>query len=833
MRRTVFPYIIFLMAVIAVCCHALAGEYGLRIKGDSYNVQENTTLVLSPDKPIKLYDDMVLTFSMTVRKEPVFGNILSLTFDNDSTVYCIIRRVSADSVRLALKYGDSLIEHPILFGFDTPVQVTLLMERYKRCLSLATGGDSLRLPLSIDACRNVRISFGRPLGRFENHEVAPVDIQDIKILGEGDRLLHVWELRQHTDSVCYDSVGGVKALAIHGHWLLDDHIRMKRIWHIRGNGLWQTAYDSAADEFLATDGKIVRRFRPESSDTVSEPGVGGMRAMPYSNNLLVLPADGTLYSYDLTSGQVSRYDTLAHSFGTLPGNSDQSHHYNHSVAFADSATVYTFGGYGFFRYSNELFRVRPGEGSVERVDYTPVIPPRNSAAACIVDGKMYIFGGFGNESGLQELDCQYFYDMYCIDLTTMRSSLLWRAEAPENDFIVTSSMVWNPTDSSFYVGTTSPDGAIARVYRNRPHWEFVTEKTDCEFSYRDFTFDLYRSDKRMYLVIDKRVDGDLHDISVYSVDLPLMASAQIEQTLPERSGGAHIWWFVVCGILIAGCVAAYRMRRSRHRVERTFEEAVAGDVLGVDEAAGASAPGSDEAKALRANSITLLGEFRIVDREGVDITGQFTPLLRNLLVIFLLYSREGGKGVAKESLDATLWGGMDRKKAQANRQVNISRLRMLLKSLDGIEIWKDSMSFGVSVTAACRVDYYESCAAMNDADGTSAQDILALYASPLLPDVPTEWLDPFKSAYSARVINMLSRVCRTAAVAEEWGTVELGASALLRHDPFSEPALQMLCHALFMQRRPGVAKTVYERFCRLYSEAFGDVFATPFADLYR
>lgn len=829
-----------ILAIFITASYCRAHDYGLRIKGHSYHMKDNTTLLLSPDKPFVLDDGMTIRFHMTIRQEQVFGNILSISPENGRTLYCMIPAHGNNSARVALKYGSEVVSHPARqkCGKETEVSITVDSHGHTRML---IDGRSVDISTRLSHARRLSLSFGRPLGRFENHETASVDIRDVKISRNGNDQYH-WMLRQHNDSVCYDEISHTPAVAIHGHWILDDHVCMKRIVHLREHGLIQTTYDASADRFIIADGRTLRRHDPATGITTTEVIAGGHRAMPHSNHLAYSPFTGQIYSYNLTEATVSTYDADTRRFSADVPSTYQPRHYNHSFALADSSTAYAFGGYGYFRYSNDLFRISTDRRQIEKMTYSPLIPPRNSAACCVVDGKLYIFGGFGNETGRQELDCHYYYDMHCIDLRTMKSRCLWKAEAPTNDFIVTSEMIWNPADSSFYVGTTSSDGAIARISMNRPQWNFVVRETGCPFNYRDFTFDIYRSDRlqQIFIVIDMHLDNNLHDISVYSVDMPLMPSAQITQSV---AAARPSWQAILTGVLatVAAAIGAWRITSGKKKKEpkpvtpsvpaATSAEAIPAENI----AAGDTTVGNPTTQPAGAKSkIELLGKFTVTDNAGNNITGTFTSLLRDLLVMMVLDSAPGRNGISKDLLDTTLWTGMDEKKAQANRQVNISRLRSLLRKLDGITVEKDRMAFRIATDATCHIDYYEALTRMVRYEAGGAPDprlATLLCRGPLLPEMSFEWLDSFKTEYSALAIKTLRRMSRTWLDLGNHDTTCRCAAGILLHDPFHEDALRLLCRCHCIQKNTGAAKAAYEKFCRIYSEAMGEPFTPTFAEI--
>lgn len=56
---------------------------------------------------------------------------------------------------------------------------------------------------------------------------------------------------------------------------------------------------------------------------------------------------------------------------------------------------------------------------------------------------------------------------------------------------------------------------------------------------------------------------------------------------------------------------------------------------------------------------------------------------------------------------------------------------------------------------------------------------------------------------------------------------------LFLHDPLSEEALTAKCSILFIQGKKGIAKSVYDRFCKEYRDSLGEEYKVPLCNLYQ
>ena len=71
------------------------------------------------------------------------------------------------------------------------------------------------------------------------------------------------------------------------------------------------------------------------------------------------------------------------------------------------------------------------------------------------------------------------------------------------------------------------------------------------------------------------------------------------------------------------------------------------------------------------SSILFLDGFQVWDKNGADITKSFTPILKQLLILIILYSVNNKKGISNVTLRELLWFDKTDESAQNNRRVNI------------------------------------------------------------------------------------------------------------------------------------------------------------------
>ena len=184
------------------------------------------------------------------------------------------------------------------------------------------------------------------------------------------------------------------------------------------------------------------------------------------------------------------------------------------------SSFYFFGGYGFYKYRNDLYRMKSGIGKMEQIKYDHPLYPRYSAAMAVVGDELYIFGGKGNKYGKQELSTHYYLGLYAINLKTKQSRIIWEKKDDNKETIMASSMYFEPSDSTFYAVSTDKGGTLWKISMKSPVYTEVSKPINNSLDYQDCDFNLYFSPthRKLFLVLDKILNNRTHDVKIYSIN---------------------------------------------------------------------------------------------------------------------------------------------------------------------------------------------------------------------------------------------------------------------------------------------------------------------------
>jgi two-component SAPR family response regulator len=243
---------------------------------------------------------------------------------------------------------------------------------------------------------------------------------------------------------------------------------------------------------------------------------------------------------------------------------------------------------------------------------------------------------------------------------------------------------------------------------------------------------------------------------------------------------------------------------------------------------------------LRKQSILLFGGFCVIDRDGNDITKDFTPMLKQLFLMILLYTNRDRKGLSSRRLKDTLWFDKSEESAKNNRGVSMSKLRQIFESVGDVRIIHNSSYWTVEFGEDVYCDYTEALRFFDSVSHDSSygtdelrQALTALSRGELLPNLQVEWVDSFKADFSNRLLDVLLALSqKEPALSDPLFCIDL-ADAIFIHDSLNENALSLKCTSLAKIGRNKLSQKVYESFAKEYRHLFDEEFAVPFEKIVR
>ena len=835
-------------------------DYGLSLKSHSVPGIERTTLYLDDNQPFSIKNDFIISFQMYVRaNEHDFGTILHLhTNTNQFIRFSFVAGEERNFPALVLNEGIININSPI--EREKWLDVSLHLRLKDNVIEIDYDNKKISAMAPLQGVKSVTALFGQMKEYLS--DVAPIDLRNVTITQDGKQIRE-WKLWKHNDTVCYDEIEGAVARAIHPVWLIDNHIEWKLVHQAKIPGKLDVAFNAREALFYLV--------RSQSIDVLDENGTlqkeiairGGYPAVEFPNHLLYDTLSNKLVSYYPKKGITSRFSFDTERWSNEIRNTEEASNYNHARTFnpADSS-FYFFGGYGFYQYRNDLYRMKYSTNQIEQVEYERPLYPRYSAAMAIVGDELYIFGGRGNKYGKQELSSHYYWGLCAINLKNKQSRIVWQKNQPQEEgTIMASTMYFEPSDSSFYAVSTNKGGVLWKISMKDSVYSEVSKPIYNESTYQDSDFSLYTSPShgKLFLVLDKILSNHTHELAIYSINMPLVNEVEIRQSTAGESINNR-WYLYTIGILLLLVLAGFVLYRfkynSKNKKAPATKKGTEKNVATTGKAQGLS--DVTESKTIPKKewmqesetiftetvnyydrsraSISLLGCFNVRDKDGNDITSNFTPRLKHLLILLILYTEKNAQGILASKTTEILWPDKEETAARNNRNVNLRKLRVLLESIGDMEVMIENNFLRIKWGTGVFCDYHTLITCTKQFEQEKSEELLnrileILLYGPLLPNTILDWLDDFKDDYSSYSIDLLKNLLDIEISRNHQDMIIRLADIMFLHDPLNEEALAAKCSVLVTQGKKGIARNLYDRFCKEYHDSMGETYKVPFADL--
>jgi DNA-binding SARP family transcriptional activator len=847
--------LVTLLACTAVAVQGQEIRYGLTFKSYEVEKEKRTGLDLTPEKPLSLPGVYSLSFDVKFHSggRYPFGYIFHI-IDREGNHIDFLLNDEKDTgtpkltfTCLSEELGGKTFDG-VKLAFDAWTHISVRIDTRRRLFTAAPGGKEFTGELP-PHCRfdEVKILFGKSnYPTLQVTDIPSMSLRDIRITdGKGKALYH-WPLMKYAADGVYDEIEGRFAACENPEWMINQHVFWQKQISFQTRLKPQITYNPDKNEIAAYDQYHFFRYDLGSGklqkDTVRNES-------PYeaqSNNLLYnhLSREYIYYHLELENErEVWTYDTLKHAWSHTPAAHylPDFWHHNRFISGSDS-NLYLLGGYGHHKYKDDLriYDFRTGAWSRTRLQGDAIPPHYLSGLGKSDDRHVLLFGGYGNLSGSQELSPRFYYDLYEIDTRTRRSRKRWSLPQPPENFVVANTIVVDTAAHAFYAlafptRQFHTSLSLLKFSTDQPEYAESGESIPAHFQDNLSFIDLYhaKASGQLVAVISSpagSVDDSVNTVSFHTLTYPPLSKDDLYQTEKNRSAGIVLPAAAALLILLtAGAFAFYRHSGKAHP---PAESKAAGEAP--HRRAAMPPPGGGA----ETGSVCLLGGFRVTGKDGSDITKEFTPMLKQLFILILLYTCKDPEGISSARLNDILWFDKSGESAKNNRGVSMRRLRRILQPIGQIRIISNNSRWTVEWEEDISCDYAQALLLVRRADESGPLSIDCLKrllsvvsAGSLLPDIQTEWIDPFKAGFSDRLVDLLLKTARQPEItADAQLRIDL-ADTLLIYDSLNEDALRMKCTALVGLGRNGLARDAYHAFAKEYQLLFGARFGYTFEQI--
>lgn len=834
-------------------------EYGLAFKSYEVEKENRTSLNLTPDNPMNLPDKFSLSFDVKLqRAHYIFGYIFRIVGKNNEHLDLLLSASKDVQMlpQLTVNQNNGEVLHNFVLGelglglnqwihFEVSIDIREQTTRisinnqkyaYNGCF-LKSGND-------------VRIYFGKNNDEdFQVSDIPIMTIKDIRIADGIGGLLAYWKLAQHVDNGVYDEVSRKFASCEYGKWLLDRNVFWEKQMTFTTKENPKICFNRDNNTLAVADKGYFYFYNIDEKNLKIDTVRAGFPSGSKSNDFFYDEVSQKYFSYNFKD-EVAFYNPVKKIWSNHKENIDYPDYWHHNRYLSKSKGLYyTFNGYGFHLYKNEINRYDFATRTWSRQDTAKMqdrMAPRYlNGLGEISENRLLLFGGYGSESGDQELSPHNYYDLYEIDLDAGTQKKIWTLEDVGQNFVVANTMIVDNSEKYFYALGYSHQKfetkmQLYRFSMERPEYELLGDTILYQFNDINSYADLYISKDSTSLVAvvaytDEKIGAST--VSVYTLAFPPLKRADLFQSETESN---LVWVCIIMAVIITVVIAGlilYRIRQKRkdagfsYTVDR-YDRSGGGDINNES-----AMPVVERLPVKR--SILFFGGFQVTDKDGVNRTGDFTPILKRLFLLILLYTMKDGKGISSLKLKDYLWFDKTDESAKNNRGVSLSKLRTIFEQVGDISIVNKNSYWTVTFGEGIYCDYCKALALMERLSDKSIpfelktlKRLLAIASvGELLPNIQTEWGDYFKTDFSNRFIDLSMDIATRSEYNLDYQTLVEITDAIFIHDPLNEDALKLKCSIFVKMGKNSLAKKIYTSFVNEYQVLFGTTFKEPFEQI--
>ncbi|WP_188133808.1 hypothetical protein [Chitinophaga sp. CF418] len=856
-------------------------SYGLAFNGHEAVAEKRTAFEIATGKPLCFSGVVRIEFDLNFvsYNHIYFGYILRIVNDNQNIDLIYDQKTSLFRVISGQHFFNISFSCDAYKLYNEWNRVSVTLDLKRQQIALAVNNKNVGSHAFSFKGNCFKFLYGaNDDERFHTRDIPPMRIKDIRIFHDEQLTCH-WPLAEVADTLCYDDIRQEPAKVKNGVWLKPGHQYWKTTGSFQLNGNAVVAFDQRNEQLLITgiDSIITYDLRQQQHARTA-------KAVEQENILVGCQSIYDTLSSQLYNVYIDHKKVAAYSSEHLQWTASfpdtiltEFWHANKFISPVDTA-LYIIGGYGQLKYKNlvQRYQLRTGQWEVLSTGGS-FFPPRYLAGLGLnaIGDTAFIIGGYGSMTGDQMLDPRGYYDLFAFDVRRKTFSKRFSLDSVYGSFTFANSLVIDAKRRQYYGLVFSKDSFNSRLQLiqgslDKPVYKLTG--TPIPYSFYDVQSfaDLYYAPGVGKLIAvtllydDQELRQRKTTVNVYTIDFPPLDLGSGEEKTTARKGLLSKWLiFMLLFFVVAIGTLWWRFRKISLQKRREDDTVVEGEPIkeeSVEEPHTAiepmvEEPYSEESTTVQPetdeqpeveeqpesprSSIRLFGPFQAFNGEGEELTGLFTPLMKELLLLILIYTVRTGQGITADELNEILWNGKSAKDAKNNRSVNLAKLKTILERIGNCMVNKKSVYWQFQYTENYFYLDYERFVSLTKrkvaADRAFIADLLKVVETgAFLAKTEYDWLDDIKAEVSNAVIDLsLGYLKEDKQAGEDAEFVIRVTNAVFLFDRLNEEALEYKCKSLIQLKRYSLANNTYEKFIKDYRDIYGEEFYKSFNDVIR
>ena len=849
----------FFIISVFLSCPVLAQSFGLGFSGHEVVQDKRSSLDLTPEEAFCFRQDFEISFELSFLPgyADYFGYILRLIRNDRQNIDLIYDKVPVREGHFRMISGDK--PPSISFTLDSS-HLFKCWNKFRlqfdfthdRLIFYCDKGVFTQNNIGLTKGDCFRISFGAsPYQPFKTTDVPPMKIRNI-LISEGGASKYYWPLNERTGLTALDTLHQRSALVTNPLWIKNTHYEWKPVKKMVINGIASVAFDPKTETvfLVGSDSLIKYSIAHSSGITITYKSTQDLQR---GNTSIYDRFTGSLYNAYLDQSLVTDFDFAGSRWNKKQEPHDVNFwHLNKFCSSADSS-IYFLNGYGHLHYKNTVYRYHIPTATLDKIPVNgDSLTPRYLAALGTNEtgDSAYILGGYGSQTGQQILNPKNLYDMVLFDVKKRTFKKLFELSPDKEEFVFANSLVIDEKKKEFYglrFNNDKYNSTLQLIKGSLEHPSIQPMGNKIPYVFHDiesFSDLFYSPVSNKFIAVTSFAEDSTNRtvMSIYTLDgAPVPEETVQAATSPD--GPPYYLYIMLALIVLSAGSLWFRRHNSRRRQSLGSQTSAhlplpegitplkTSPVAPPRQTQTGETP-EQQLQSTRA-AIYLFGDLQVFDKEGYDLTRQFSPLLKELFLLILLYSVKNGRGISSEKLNEILWFDKSEKSARNNRSVNIAKLKSILDKTGGCELSKDTGYWKIDSKAGLvAVDYQLYISIVNNKTTLDKQRVTDLAAitkrGAFLSNTEYAWLDSFKSEVSNHVIDTYLHFAGSVTISDDPEFIITLADYIFYFDAANEEAMQMKCKALVYLGKHSLAKQSYDSFVKEYKSIYGEDFGKDF-----
>jgi len=826
-------FLVYIMLPLSV----LSQEYGLSFKGQDFLLDERTSLDITSNKQLIVKDEFELTFDLKVElieRKGNFGYIFRAVNEDNKNIDLLLSNTATKKLIIVVGETETIIPINDSTFSDTrwsTINVKFSLSKNELVFSIA-GSKPIKKLAVFKNKESYKIFFGaNNYKEFSTSDVpSGISIRDIKLRQENKLIAH-YPLNQCGGNEAINIINNNNAAVKNGDWLLCYHKSWGENLISKVDGVQLMTFDKDLGEFYLLNKTALTKYNPKEKS---------FKTYPFSNDTLEISLDHRilfdhklkkLYCYLADKDQISEFDFETKRWDNYSLFKKQAlkqiyQHHNGLFSPKDNA-IYILGGYGQFTYQNQVKKIDLNSKTWENIPHdNKVFKPRYLSGATIYKDSIYILGGYGSESGKQLVNPKSYFDFLRYDIENKTFKKQYEVTKISEEMIFGSSIVIDSTNKNYYgliSDKSRSNGYLKLAQGNLSSSEFniVADSLPYKFtdtqSFVDLIFD--KNAKKLYAYTSFLNSNNITDFGIYSISYPLISEIEVSQVDSRLT--ANLWGFIIIGVFITGIIGLLLMNYFKKKQIKPSKETII-----------SQEHKKDDPLITLDYPIVFFGGFQMFDKKGNDITGKFTPLLKELFLVLWLYTHRNNKGISSQKLKDLLWYDKSDKSAQNNRAVNITKLKTILKQLGDFSISKKTGYWIIENNSKSLVNDYSQLNKNLLKSKPTKEDIIHTISitkkGAFLNNLDYTWLDSFKQNITDLIVNNFMNYALKLDIEEDLDFAIDLADCIFNFDTTNEIAVFLKCKVYYIKGNHSLANDTFNKFLKEYNVLYGQEFEHNF-----